>query len=177
MTVEWLPIKLAGGILLLFITWNLIKDNNGQEGEQEANVREGSSFMKAVGSIILADVSMSLDNVLAIGGTANGHVGLIVFGIALNIPILFFGSQLVANLMDRFKIVVYIGGAVLMRTAAAMIMEDHLITGYINHGVKIAVPWVMAVIVLLYGLYKISGKWVNKSVKAGSVSIINKLFR
>lgn len=158
MTVEWLPIKLVGGLLLLVITWNLIKDDNGGEEGEESKIKAGNSFMMAVGSIILADASMSLDNVLAIGGTANGHVGLIVFGIALNIPIIFFGSQLVANLMERYKIIVYLGGAVLIRTATAMIIDDRLINGHVNHNLAVILPWACAVAVMVYGTIKCFGK-------------------
>lgn len=154
MTVSWLPIKLVGGILLLKITWDLIKEGGEEEEEEEHNVKTHSSFWKAVVSIIVADVSMSLDNVLAIGGTADGHIGLIAFGILLNIPIIFFGSQYVATLMRKYKITIFIGGAILIHTALAMIFEDALIAHYFNHGFSIIFPWVIAVLVLLYGFIK-----------------------
>lgn len=150
--VEWLPIKLLGGLLLLKITWDLINDSGGEE---EHNVKSSGSFWKAIWSIIIADASMSLDNVLAIGGAADGHIGLIVFGIALNIPIIFFGSQFVANLMKKYKITIYIGGAVLIHTAMAMIMEDRIVSPYINHMFGVVFPWALAVATLGYGYFKI----------------------
>lgn len=152
MKVEWLPIKLVGGLLLLKITWDLI--NQKDEAEEDHNVKTSGSLSKAVFTIIIADISMSLDNVLAIGGTADGHIGLIVFGIALNIPIIFFGSQYVANLMKKYKIIIYIGGAILMHTSLAMILEDKLIAGYVSHIAAIVVPWALAVATLGYGFYK-----------------------
>jgi YjbE family integral membrane protein len=154
MKVEWLPIKLVGGLLLLKITWDLIKDGGSDEGEDGAHVKTSGNFWKAVSSIVIADISMSLDNVLAIGGAAHGHVGLIVFGIALNIPIIFFGSQLVANLMKRFKIVIYIGGAILIHTALGMMLEDKLIAHYFSHTFSMIFPWAVAVLTLTFGFFK-----------------------
>lgn len=161
MDIEWLPIKLVGGILLLKITWDLI--NEGDCSEEEGCVRAEGNFWKAVVTIILADLSMSLDNVLAIAGAANGSVGLIAFGIILNIPIIFFGSQYVADLMKKHKITIYIGGAILMHTALSMILEDRLIVPYVSHLIAIITSWLLAVAVLGYGFYKV------KQVKVHSV--------
>jgi YjbE family integral membrane protein len=154
MDVEWLPIKLVGGILLLKITWDLINQDT-EIHEDGSTVKSENNFWKAVVTIILADLSMSLDNVLAIAGAANGSVGLIAFGIILNIPIIFFGSQFVANLMKKYKITIYIGGAILMHTALAMILDDRLILPYITHSMAVITSWLLAIAVLIYGFYKI----------------------
>jgi len=161
MSIEWLPIKLVGGLLLLKITWDLINQKDEDES-QECHVKSSGNFWKAVSSIIIADVSMSLDNVLAIGGAAHGHIGLIAFGIILNIPIIFFGSQYVAILMRKYKITIYIGGAVLMHTALAMILEDKLIMPHISLVFATVFPWVFAALTLVYGIYKIKKLDVNK---------------
>jgi YjbE family integral membrane protein len=81
--IQWLPIKLIGGLLLVKITWDFIKP---QEEEENTSVKVANRFWEAVWIIVIADVSMSLDNVLAIAGAANGNLWLIVFGILLNIP-------------------------------------------------------------------------------------------
>jgi len=154
MGVGWLPIKLIGGLLLLKITWNLMKEDVSEEDGSGHSVKSSGNMWKAVTSIIIADVSMSLDNVLAVGGAAHGNVGLIVFGIALNIPIIFFGSQLVAGLMKKYKITIYFGAAILMHTAVAMIFEDHLVHPYLNHTIASSVPWALAFVILLYGFIK-----------------------
>jgi YjbE family integral membrane protein len=151
--IEWLPIKLVGGILLLKITWDLVMQK--EEEHEVHGVKSSASFGRAVASIIIADVSMSLDNVLAIAGVANGHIGLIVLGIAFNIPILFFGSQFVASLMQKYKIVVYIGGAILMHTSAAMILSDRLIAGYVSAHIASIIAWALGVATVLYGVYKV----------------------
>jgi YjbE family integral membrane protein len=163
MDVEWLPIKLVGGILLLKITWDLI--NEGDCSEENGCIRAEGNFWKAVVTIILADLSMSLDNVLAIAGAANGSIGLIAFGIILNIPIIFWGSQYVADLMKKHKITIYIGGAILMHTALSMILEDRLIVPYVSHYMAIILSWLLAVIVLGYGFYKI------KQIKTPEVEV------
>ena len=154
MDVEWLPIKLIGGILLLKITWDLInEDDHAGEGD---NVKVQGNFWRAVVSIILADLSMSLDNVLAIAGAANGSVPLIAFGIILNIPIIFWGSQFVADLMKKHRITIYIGGAILMHTALSMILDDRLVVPYVSHYISIILSWLLAIAVLGYGFYKVN---------------------
>lgn len=154
MMIEWLPIKLVGGLLLIKITWDFIKPQ--QEEALDEEVQPGKTvnkFWAAVSSIIIADISMSLDNVLAIGGAAHGHIELIVFGLLLNIPIIFYGSQFVANLMKKHAIVIYIGGAILAHTAFGMIFEDKLLIPYIPHIVGIAVPFIISALTLAYGMY------------------------
>jgi YjbE family integral membrane protein len=149
-SIQWLPIKLVGGFLLVKITWDFIKP---QCQEEDCNVKESNRFWEAVAIIIIADISMSLDNVLAIASAANGKVSLIIFGILLNIPIIFFGSRFVANLMKQHPIVIYIGGAILAQTSIKMILEDNLTIKYIGlpHIVAIIIPWIFGFATLLYG--------------------------
>ena len=152
LAIQWLPIKLAGGILLIKITWDFIRP---QEEDNSTNVGQSNKFWGAVVSIIIADATMSLDNVLAIASAANGNVGLVVFGLALSIPILFFGSQFVAEIMKKYAIAVYVGGAVLARTSINMIMEDHYIVSYVPHILSIILPLLAGVAVIFYGIYEI----------------------
>ncbi|WP_094547823.1 TerC family protein [Petroclostridium xylanilyticum] len=154
MAIQWLPIKLVGGLLLIKITWDLIKPQHEQEQEQH-HVAVSNKFWGAVYSIIIADITMSLDNVLAIAGAAKGNIGLIIFGLLINIPIIFFGSQFVADLMKKYTFVIYIGGAILAHTAFGMILEDRLIVPYIPHIIGMMVPWLIAFATLLYGVYVI----------------------
>jgi len=151
--VEWLPIRLVGGLLLIKITWNFIKSDNEEEN---TNVHVSTKFMGAIWSIIIADVTMSLDNVLAIASAAEGSMVLIVFGLILNIPIIFFGSQYVAKLMNKHPIVTYIGGSVLAHTAFKMLLEDKLISSYIPNIIELTVPYAAALFTIIYGLYIIN---------------------
>ena len=83
--------------------------------------------MTAVKTIILADVVMSLDNILAVGGAAHGHQGLLIFGLALSIPLLLLGSALIARLMGRLPALVYVGVVILVFTAVRMFFEDDFV--------------------------------------------------
>jgi len=150
LSIASFPIKLIGGLLLVKITWDFIRPD---AEEEIANIKQASRFWEAVGIIIIADVSMSLDNVLAIAGAADGHLWLIVFGIALNMPVLFFGSQFVSGLMKRYRMAVYVGGAVLAHTAFKMIFEDSVVYSRIPHLFGLVFPWLIAAVTLIYGLY------------------------
>lgn len=160
--IKWLPIKLIGGILLIKITWNFIKPEPPKL--QEAAVNTSNKYWSAVSSIVLADAAMSLDNVLAIAGTAQGHIGLIIFGLALNIPIIFFGSQYVAKIMNKHPITIYIGGAILAHTSFKMLLEDNLLHNFTSPMMINIISFSAAIIVLLYGLYTIN-KPVSYSLK------------
>lgn len=153
MSLDWLHIKLVGGLLLAKITWDFVVSNEEEEG---GIAKASAKFWEAVAIIVVADISMRLDNVLAIAAAANGHIGLLVFGVALNIPILIFGSQFVGRLMKRFKIVIYAGGAVLAHTSLAMIFEDSLVRPYVPHLAASALPFMAAAAVMVYGCFALS---------------------
>lgn len=156
--VEWIPVKLVGGLLLLKITWNIIDIKETSSGSPN---RSSSGFWRAVYNIILADFSVSLDNVLAIGGVAKGNIVLIVFGLLLNIPIIFFGSQLVGKLITKYKITAFIGAGVLVHTALEMILEDKIIYHYVSRPFTEVFPWLIALIIIFYGIY-VTRKGNNK---------------
>lgn len=161
--IQWLPIKLLSGLLLIKITWDFIKPENNDTSKK---VSSSNDFSGAIKSIIIADATMSLDNVIAIAAAADGHFILIIFGLLLNIPIIFFGSQIAANLMNRHPIVVYFGGAILAHTSVKMILEDNLIIGFIPYSFLMIVPIIAAVAVLFYGVHIIH-KEDNSSFKNG----------
>jgi len=150
MNIQWLPIKLVGGIVLVKITWDFIKP--GYQ-EDDCSVKKANKFWEAVAIIIIADISMSLDNVIAIASTADGDIWLIIIGILINIPIIFFGSKFVSNLMKNHPIVIYLGGAILAHTSFKMILEDNLTIKYLglSHIVSLIIPWVFAIGILCYG--------------------------
>lgn len=116
-------IKLIGGVLILWIAVKLLLDNTGdQEGKGEAK-----NLWQAVWFITMADITMSLDNVLAVAGASKGSFGLLLFGLGLSIPLVVFTSNLLAKLMDRYSAIIYIGSAILGKVAGDMIMTDRLI--------------------------------------------------
>jgi YjbE family integral membrane protein len=112
-------IKLAGGVL---ITWIAIK--LFIEGAPEQADKEAKTLLQAMWLIVVADITMSTDNVLAVAGASHGNLFLLVFGLALSIPFVVFTSNLLSMLMDRYPIIIYIGAAVLGKVAGEMIFTD-----------------------------------------------------
>ncbi|MBN8443460.1 MAG: TerC family protein [Thauera sp.] len=120
-------LKLVGAALLLWIGIKLLlpEDDGGHEG-----VAASDSLFGAVRTVIIADVVMSLDNVIAVAGAAKGDMGLVVFGILISIPIIVWGSRFVLKLMDRFPVVITLGGALLGWIAGEMAVSDVIVTGH-----------------------------------------------
>ena len=115
-------VQFGGGLLLIWIAAKLLMEDDGGE-DIEAN----TSFMGAVKTIIIADLVMSLDNTLAIAAVAKGDYVLLCLGLAISIPLIVFGSQIIIKIMDKFPIVVYIGAALIAWTAGEMMMSDEKI--------------------------------------------------
>ena len=143
--------RAAGGIMLLVITWKLLRDNSS---EGQPNLHSASGFWQAVGLIIVADVSMALDNVLAVAGAAQGQTVLVVFGLLLSVPILVFCSAAIAGLMERHPFLLWLGAAVLLHTALSMILQDKALGLQTRLGDCVAYPWLGAGLLLLAGVWK-----------------------
>jgi YjbE family integral membrane protein len=113
-------LRAAGGFALLWIAVKLVQP----DAEEDGRPRHGTSFWDAVWIILVADVTMSLDNVLAIAAAARGDMLLVGLGIATSLPLVVGGSGLLATLMNRRVWIVWLGGGVLGYVAAEMILED-----------------------------------------------------
>jgi YjbE family integral membrane protein len=113
-------LQLVGGLLLLWIAVKLVRQQTGAEG----HVRHGGSLREAIWIIIVADAVMSLDNVLAVAAAAHGDLTLVVFGIALSLPIVVWGSGILAALMNRFVWIIWLGGGILGYVAGEMILKE-----------------------------------------------------
>ena len=96
-------LQAIGGVLLFYIAFKLLRPQGDGHGE----IKEAGSLREAIQTIILADVVMSLDNILAVAGAAHGDIRLLMFGLLLSIPIILFGSELVARLLGRFPAFLY----------------------------------------------------------------------
>ena len=114
-------LKIIGAVLLFWIGIKLLQPEPEEGGH---NIEAGTTLFAAIKTIIIADAVMSLDNVIAIAGAAGDHLGLVIFGLLLSIPIILLGSQLVIKLMDRFPIVIVAGGALLGWIAGGMLVSD-----------------------------------------------------
>lgn len=119
-------LQFAGGALLVWIAAKLLL-----EEKEEESIVALTSFWGAVKTIIIADLVMSLDNTLAIAAVANGNIPLLVFGLALSIPIIICGSQILVWLMAKFPIIVYIGAGLIAWTAGEMMVRDGKLGVYI----------------------------------------------
>jgi YjbE family integral membrane protein len=121
-------LQFVGGLLLLWIAVRLVRPGEGGEGE----VRHGASLRQAVWIIVVADVTMSLDNVLAVAAAAHGDFILVAFGIALSLPIVVWGSGFLARLMVHHAWIIWIGGGVLGYVAGEMITDDPLVRAWLG---------------------------------------------
>jgi YjbE family integral membrane protein len=120
---------LAGGIALVWIARKLLTPDGNSEADHLAKA-PAATFAGAVRTIVIADAVMGVDNVLAIGGAAHGSVLLIVLGLAISVPIIVWGSQLVIKLVDRYPSVILLGGAVLGWTAYTMIVREPMLAAW-----------------------------------------------
>ena len=113
-------VKLAGGLLILWVAMKLFS-----QGEEEDKAgRSAAGVWEAIKIIVVADATMSLDNMLAVGGASHGNPFLLLFGLALSIPFVIFTSDLLSRLMDRFPVVVYAGAGILGKVSAEMLLTD-----------------------------------------------------
>ncbi len=143
-------LQFVGGCLLVWISWKLVQPGGDEAGE----VRHGTSLWEAIWIIIVADVTMSLDNVLAIAAAAHGDMILVAFGIGLSLPIVVWGAGLLARLMNRHVWIVWLGGGVLGYVAGEMVMEDPLIDRWLGDVAVLLhrpMPLVVGVVIAVLG--------------------------
>ncbi len=142
-------IQLIGSILLVWIGIKLLLPEDG-----EGNIRDSSNFWEAVRTIIIADMVMSLDNVLGMAGAAKGHYGMLFVGLLITMPLILFGSALLMKLMERFPLFITIGAGLLGYVAGDMAVGDLAVKGYVElhaHILDIAAPLVGAMFVIVAG--------------------------
>lgn len=113
-------LKMAGGAMVIWLAVKVVSDSCKHLGELPAR----GHLLQAIWLIAFADITMSIDNVLAIAGAARGSIPLIVFGLAVSIPLVVFSSQLISTLIDRHPLIMYLGVAILARVGAEMILTD-----------------------------------------------------
>ena len=116
-------LQVVGGILLVWIAFKLLR----QDGGSENKVRESTTLTEAIWVIIVADLVMSTDNILAVAGASAGSFFLLLFGLGLSIPIVVAGAAFIAILMGRYGWLVYLGAGVLGEVAAKMMIDDEIV--------------------------------------------------
>jgi len=125
-------LRLVGSVLLLWIGIKMLLPQD----DSHAQVPASTHLLGAIRTVIIADAVMSLDNVVAIAGAADGHIGLVATGILISVPVIVWGSRLLLHLMDRFPIVITLGAALLGWIAGEMMFEDKLL-----HARADSLPW------------------------------------
>jgi YjbE family integral membrane protein len=117
-------LRLLGGVLLLYIVYKLYTDViKGSDHEEDVKV-DNSSFLKAIWTILLADFTMSLDNVLGVAGAAGDHYGLLVFGLVLSIALMAFAATLISNWIKKYKWIAWAGLLAILVVAIELIYTD-----------------------------------------------------
>jgi YjbE family integral membrane protein len=145
MTMPYL--KLIGGVLLIWIAIKLLA---GEEESDDENIKPVANLWHAVRIIVIADAVMSLDNVIAIAMAAHGNYALLMFGLAVSIPLIMAGSALVISLLERFPIIVWGGAALLGWIAGEIMARDPLISGHLDPAAAHTTSMVGAVLGALF---------------------------
>jgi len=152
--LSWL--KVIGGILLVWIGIKLIAE---EEGDGEHEVKASDRLLAAVRTVIIADIVMSIDNVLGVAAAAHGSLLLLIFGLVISVPLVIGGAQVIMRLIERFPILIIAGGGLLGYVAGELIVEDSAIVGWVAthaHWLHWAAPIVGVALVI--GL----AKWLQR---------------
>lgn len=141
-------LKFIGGALIAWVAVKLLTQEDGDE-----TVSEASNLMQAIKLIVIADIVMSLDNMLAVAGASKGNAFLLVFGLGLSIPLVVGTASFLSRLMEKYPVIVVIGSAVLGKVAGEMMITDPWIqkTFRIPHWAVYVVEAVCAVVVVVVG--------------------------
>ena len=146
-------LQVIGGCLLLWIGYQLLTGGEEEEGEAKGK----GSMAAAIRTILIADLVMSLDNVIAVAATAQGNMVLLILGLAISIPLVIFGSTLMIKLMDRFPVIITLGAALIGWGGGETIVNDNLL-----HGVALAHPWLHYVAAAAGAVLVVAvGKWMQ----------------
>ncbi len=158
LVVVWLlnipGLLLAGGALLLWIAYKLLIEPSEGEGHQISSV---TNFWAAIKTIVIADMVMGLDNVLAVAGAAHGDFLLVVIGLLISIPIMIAGSQIILKYVQKYPVIVYIGAGVLVWTGVKMMTGEPIIKDY----TAMAGHYIVLVYAVAMGGVLGAGLWAN----------------
>ncbi|WP_280769257.1 TerC family protein [Salipaludibacillus daqingensis] len=116
-----------GGIFLIWIAFRLIKSN-----EDHSSFPENSKVRDAIKTIVIADIVMGFDNVIAVAGAAEGNAVLVLVGLIISVPIIIWGSKIILFFMTKYPLIIYFGAAILLYTAGKMILHEETIISIIQ---------------------------------------------
>jgi YjbE family integral membrane protein len=114
-------LTLAGGILLLWVCWRMWRDIAGEKHHDAPKIDAGASARRAIFQILVADISMSLDNVLAVAGAARDHLDVLIIGLLMSVALMGAAATYIAKLLERWRWIAYIGLAIVLYVAVMMV--------------------------------------------------------
>ncbi len=147
-------LQIVGGCLLLWIGLQLLTSHDEEEGAGKGT----GTMMAAIRTILIADLVMSLDNVIAVAAAAGGNMLLLILGLAISIPLVIFGSTLMIKLMERFPVIVILGAGLIGWVGGETIMNDKLLHGFVEANPALHYLAAAAGAALVVGL----GLWLQK---------------
>jgi len=164
--LRWPWLKLIGAVLLLWIAVKLLlPEEGGSEG-----VDSSDNLWAAIKTILIADLVMSLDNVIGVAAAAKGSLTLLILGLAISIPLVIFGATMLMKLMDRWPIIITIGAALLGWVAGDMAVTDPVVKDWVDANaawLHWAAPVAGAVFVVA------AGKWLAARAEAGHKEVVD----
>jgi YjbE family integral membrane protein len=156
-------VKLVGGALIIWIAMKLLTDGT----KEECRERECGSLWQAFWVILVADMSMGIDNMLAVGAASHGNLLLLLFGLALSIPFVVFMSNLLSRWMERWPIILWICAAVLGRVGGEMMITDPWVHGFLNPS-----KWVEYSVQAFFIVFVcVSSKWLISRRHAAAAAV------
>ncbi|WP_394810786.1 TerC family protein [Alkalibacillus aidingensis] len=142
-------VQLIGGIFLCYIAIQLLLDD-----KEDHNISASATMFGAVKTIVIADVVMGFDNILAISAASNQNFHLIIFGLLISVPIIIFGSKVILHYMNKYPIITYFGAALIAYTSAELILKEKVVQSFFTQipMVHILFPLFVIVLVCLIGV-------------------------
>jgi YjbE family integral membrane protein len=158
-------LKLIGGALLFYVAIKLVTEDADGDGD---NVEGAQTLWRAVRIVAIADIVMSLDNVLGMAGAAKGHFGMLFVGLVITMPLILFGSAMLMKLMERFPALITIGSGLLGYVAGDMAVGDLAVKDYVEthaQALDVVAPIVGALFVV------IAGKMISRKKRRAPVEV------
>ncbi|MBM4314699.1 MAG: TerC family protein [Deltaproteobacteria bacterium] len=156
-------IKLVGGAVIIWIAVKLLSECS----DDECLDKECGSLWQAIWIIIVADMSMGIDNMLAVGAASHGNLFLLLFGLVLSIPFVVFMSNILSKLMNKYPIILWLGAGILGKVGGEMMITDPWVHGLLNPP-----KWVeYAVMVFFVAFVCVVGRWLGNRRKAETCSV------
>lgn len=151
-------LRLVGGALLVYIAWRLAFN------DENHTVQAKDTFLAALGTIVVADAVMGIDNALGIAAAAQGNFSLVIFGLVVSVPIILFGSTVIAKTLEKFPDLVFLGSYVLFLVAIKMLVSEPVIDKFVDpmhDWSETILPWLVALLLTAKQYYRARIKTSN----------------